>query len=50
MAKVECIKCGLVEIDKNQIRAKGNPKNRTWEVNCPTCGKAISFLMGNGKK
>lgn len=47
MKKLNCLQCGLVEIDKSLIRAKGDPKSRTWEVDCPTCGNTISFLVGN---
>lgn len=50
MAKAECPQCGMVDIDKSQIRAKGSPKNRTWEVDCPKCGKTISFFVSNNKK
>lgn len=48
MKKLDCPQCGIVEIDKALIRAKGDPRtSRTWEVDCPTCGKTISFLVGN---
>ncbi len=44
--QAKCPHCGKkVRIDKGLLRAKGNPKHRTWEADCPLCGGVIPSVQ-----